>query len=150
MKEKTPHYCIGSASVLASQQRCAQKDIQKDEHWYETFSESIASPLKRTVTRINLQYFISGEEFRSKSKPPLGGNIRNVPGVHGSYSRTGSLSSPIIRGLDGPTYKSGAKCLEHQDACKGWDQTIKWPQNLTAVKLRYFRGPATFYWKRMQ
>lgn len=88
---------------------------------------------------------IAGEELRRKQASTLGETLKNEVGVHSSYFGP-VVSTPIIRGLDGPRVLITQNGLDVSDASRVGPDHVVSTESTTAQQIEILRGPATLFY----
>lgn len=88
---------------------------------------------------------IAGDGLKLKQASTLGETLKNEVGVHSSFYGS-VVSSPIIRGLDGPRVLITQNGLDSGDASRvGADHAVS-TETSTATQIEVLRGPATLFY----
>ncbi len=88
---------------------------------------------------------LAGDELRLKQASTLGETLKNEVGVHSSYFGP-AVSSPIIRGLDGPRVTITQNGLDVGDASRVGSDHVIATEASTANQIEILRGPATLFY----
>ncbi|MDT0595416.1 TonB-dependent receptor [Glaciecola petra] len=88
---------------------------------------------------------LAGEKLRQQQASTLGETLKNQVGVHSSFYG-GVVSSPIIRGLDGPRVLITQNGMDGGDASRIGPDHLVTNETSSAEQIEVLRGPATLFY----
>ena len=119
--------------------------IEVDESSIEVFDVTASAFHASNIESAAPVSILAGERLKQQQASTLGETLKNQVGVHSSFYG-GVVSSPIIRGLDGPRVLITQNGMDGGDASRVGPDHLVSNESSTVEQIEVLRGPATLFY----
>ncbi len=138
-------YIHSSESVTVVDDKTTQVNISVARSSIEVFDVTASAFHASNIESAAPVSILAGENLKQQQAATLGETLKNQVGVHSSFYG-GVVSSPIIRGLDGPRVLITQNGMDAADASRVGPDHLVSTESSTVEQIEVLRGPATLFY----
>lgn len=141
----SPDYIHSSTPVVVIENGIAGLNITVTSSSIEVFDVTASAFHASNIESAAPVNVLAGDSLHHKQAATLGDTLRNEVGVHSSF-HGGVVSTPIIRGLDGPRVLITQNGMDSSDASRIGPDHMVATETSSAQQIEVLRGPATLFY----